>query len=444
MKRHHATIGPALAAASIVLMLVVGPAAWAQSSVDLHGWAGTQYRLRSTDGASDQDIYQYLNVDLNNDRAQVSGHFFGRITADIDGRQDNEAYYPFASVYDTRDQSVYGNLYSAYLDLNQVPGVKKVRLGRQSMYDAPVFLHFDGVMIESREWKEAAALALGAYGGSPSRFFESDNENDVVYGAWVQARPWAGARVRADYAHVDDDNLYGEQNDDFVALSAWQQLGPYARVHAFYSRLEDQNRDLQLDAVYYNPEMDFMVMASYYELLETQKIQSIDFDPFYAALFEYYPYWQGRVIATKGIGEMFYVEGGADLRQLKDDADAGNFNHEFVRYFGTLGMRDRESGLAASLTGEVWDSEDQLERIESLSGDVSYAPDKNFKISAGSYYALYKFDYYLSEEKERVQTYYTRLRYSPTEVLSLDGSYEYEDGEYDDFQTVKLGFRYSF
>ena len=43
-----------------------------------------------------------------------------------------------------------------------------------------------------------------------------------------------------------------------------------------------------------------------------------------------------------------------------------------------------------------------------------------------------------------MQTYYARLRYSPVESISLDAAYEFEEGDRNDFQTMKLGFRYSF
>jgi len=444
MKIKCGTFGRALAAAGLILSLAAGRAAWAQSSVDLHGSAISQYVYRSTDsGTTDQDVYQYLSLDLNNDQSAVSGHFFGRLTDDIDGHQQPKEFYPFASIYDTEDNPLVAHLYYAYLDLNRVPGLKKIRLGRMGLYDTPVPLYLDGGLVETNEWKEAGYLSFGAYAGSPVHFFESDTQSDYSYGAWLQGRPCSGSRLRADYAHVHDPNLYGIENDDFVALSAWQQLGQYVRLHGFYSRLEDDNRDLQLDGLYFNPKQDFMVSASYYQLLEAQTVQTIDFDSFYGAEFTYYPYRQYRLLASKGLGDHFFVEGGADLRALVDNSDRSNFNHDFIRYFGTVGMRDLPEGLTASLTGEVWDSNKQFETIETYGGDVSYR-QKRIKLSVGSYYSMFKYDYTLMEEQTRVQTYYARLRYSPVEAVALDAGYEFEEGDLEDFSTMKLGFRYSF
>lgn len=65
-------------------------------------------------------------------------------------------------------------------------------------------------------------------------------------------------------------------------------------------------------------------------------------------------------------------------------------------------------------------------------------------MSAGSYYSLYKYDYYISlGERTRVRTYYVKADYPFAQRYAASGSYEFERG-LEDYQTIKLGIRYDF
>jgi len=66
------------------------------------------------------------------------------------------------------------------------------------------------------------------------------------------------------------------------------------------------------------------------------------------------------------------------------------------------------------------------------------------KVNAGSYYSLYKYDYYSSlGERTNVRTYYVKCDYPFAQHYTLNGSYEFEQG-LEDYQTAKLGMRYDF
>jgi hypothetical protein len=323
-----------------------------------------------------------------------------------------------------------------------------LRVGRQTMYDSPVFVYFDGGRVETAPAKTLGNLQVGAYGGAPVNLYESYENNtqkDSIYGAYVQARPWNGGRMRLDWTHVKDEYLYGEMTDDFYALGAWQAITPYLQVHGKYTRFEDENHDALGRVTFYSPKWDLMVQGSYYELLEEESNRTVMFDPMYISNREYHPYWQGQLIVYKGLGDNFAAQGGYDQRQLKDDADVSNYNHEFSRYWGSLTMIGVPvDGLEVTGTGEVWDSEDQLEKIESYGADVTYRPARELATSIGAYYYLYKYDYYLDEEKNEVQTYYAKFKYAPKEGFGVGLLYEYEDDDFDDYQTVKVELKYQF
>ncbi len=435
--------GRVLAALVILACLIVSIRE--AGALDMSGRLSTQYRYRSTDHDSDQDLYQYLDLTLGDPyTAKVTASMFARGTADIDGRHDVDGHYVFDSITDAYESNINGRIYYAHLDFHRIKNLDRVTLGRQIMYETPVVIYFDGARVETAEAKEAGNLKLGLYGGMPVNLYETDpdNKEDALYGTFVQARPIRGGKLRLNWTHVDDKHLYGEDNDDFISLDLAQSLGDYLRLDGSYTFLEDQSRDWQGRAVYYHPGRDLMLQGSFYQLLETQKQESITFDPLYAPALEHHPYWQASLLASKGTGENFGVDAGADLRRLKDEEDRSDFNHGFERYFITLYVYDLVAdGLEISATGEVWDSEDQVELIQTYGADVSYEASENLKTSAGTYYALYEYDYYLDREEEQARTYYARVRYHRRQGLGFGLSYEYEENRFDDFSVLKADIK---
>jgi hypothetical protein len=101
--------------------------------------------------------------------------------------------------------------------------------------------------------------------------------------------------------------------------------------------------------------------------------------------------------------------------------------------------------LSISLTGEQWKAGPQ--RVNSTGADVSYAfksGRRSPKLSVGSYYSLYKYDYYISlGERTNVRTYYVKAAYPFAQRYAVNGSYELERG-LEDYKTAKLGIRYEF
>jgi len=449
----------ALVLFAAALAFLTAPAA--KSQVNLSGHASTEYRYRATEDETDQDVYVYLGLDAGDPYTDmVTGHLFARGAADVDGKTDVEdEFYVFDSADDTYDSSVTGRLYFAYLDFHKVTGIKKIRLGRQTIYWTPRVLYFDGALVETKEAEKYGNIMMGVYGGLPVNLFESDydlRDQDALYGAYCQARPLPGGRIRVNWTHLDDETLYAveddAENDDYYSVDLTQSFNQYLRVDANYTMLEEVGRDARGSITFYQPEWDFMLQASYYRLLEEQEQESITFDPFFAALFELHPYWQASVLAGKGLGDNFGIEGGYDIRMLSDEDDRGNFNHEFEHYFGTVYAVDLIDGLELSATGEVWDSIDQMEIIRTYGGDVTYRlMDGKLLTSAGTCFQLYEYDYYLDEEKDEVRTYYARVAYKQRQGFGFDLRYEFEDSESDngadageEFHVLRARLKYAF
>jgi hypothetical protein len=63
--------------------------------------------------------------------------------------------------------------------------------------------------------------------------------------------------------------------------------------------------------------------------------------------------------------------------------------------------------------------------ITSIGGEIGYTKPQTINISAGSFYSLYKYDYFIdADEKTDVYTVYSDVRYYIQPGLYFDGRYE--------------------
>ncbi len=426
-----------------------GPAAaeptWGERliGIPIRGTLTSRLRVRWTAYDHDTDLYETLSLSVGDaDRHTVTAYVLARAAADLDGKTDENGYYIFDSIENTYDSAVTAQLYEAYADVHRLGPVERVRLGRQSYYETPVVIAFDGGRVET-EALTGVKLQGGVYGGVPVHHHESSREGDWLVGAYAQARPWTGGRVRFDWLHVDDENYFGEASDDLFGLSAWQDLFDRLSLYAQYTRLESRNRDVQARVTWRQPKADLVVQASFYALLQTQRDYALEFDPYYSAALEYRPYYQVRGLLSKGFGSHLTVDGGAAARRLRDSADEGAYNHEFQRYFVSPALQDLPwKGLTTSVTGEYWNSDD--DDVWSWGADLTHKCSSDLKVSVGTCFFLYKYDYYASRERENVRTIYGRIRYKLTDGLRLDGRYENERNSNDTVHTAKLGLIWDF
>jgi hypothetical protein len=409
----------------------------------VHGSLSLRYRLRWTNDDTDQDLYGLFSFDVGDPETQaVTAHISLRGAVDLDGDRSHSEYYPFYSIEDTFGGSYNWRLYYAYADLHRIPGTGLVRIGRQMVHDTPEFAFVDGARIESEDLTKAA-IRFGAYGGLPTHLYESSSKGDFIVGAYGSARPWKGGKVRADWMYVRDETRATIHNNNLFGVALWQNVARNIELHGRYTALESRNRDLLVRGTWYEPDWDLQLRASYYGLLTKQEALALEFDPYTSSLFEYRPYHQESLFLSKGFGDHFVVDGGIDLRQLKDDDDESVYNHEFQRYFLTPTLSDiLLEGLSLSVTGELWDS-DQNE-ISTLGLDITQRVDEQWRGSIGTYYSLFKYDYLSQREKDDVRTYYARIEYRYNANWRFHAGYEYEDDDYDNYSTLRVGALWSF
>jgi hypothetical protein len=416
------------------------PAPEDSDELEIHGMFSTRFRGRVTSGDHDYDLYEFLELDVGDEeRDEWSGTLVADAALDMDGHAEPSS--PFQSLSDTYDSSLTARLYEAYVDNHSSKDLSRLRLGRQVVDRTPENVTFDGALIESRalsSWR----VNVGVYGGIPARIYSSSEPGDVVYGTYADARPWSGGHARFDWMHLEDDELLGEHQDDLLAFRLGQAFGERWKLDGSYSRLEGRDRDVSARATYTEAESDFDVQIAWFQLLETQNDLAVEFDPFTSVLLEQFPYYQGRLMASKGFGATFRLQAGFDVREVEDEDDVGEFNRDFMREWATVSLTDvLPAELALSLTGELWNS--HTDDIRTWGADLSRAVGSKARLALGSYYSLYKTDLYAVEEREDVRTYYVRLRTQGDTGWSWDVRYEFEDSS-DHYSTLKLGATWRF
>jgi hypothetical protein len=414
-----------------------------RESIPIHGSLASRYQGRWTNGEHDHDLTEVLSLEVGDKtKDPVTGFVLAEGLADLDGKPGNGGRGTFHSLADTYDGAVTGRLDHAYADLHVAPALETLRLGRQMIVETPVVAYLDGVRAETVEIGDQH-VRLGAYGGVPVQLFASSTLSDSMLGLFAQSRPWTGGRIRLDWMHVEDQGFFGPRRDDLLGLGASQSLGPSLRIEGQHTRIEDEARDVRLRASWYSPDSDLVLQASWYRLLETQKDLTVPFDPYYATLFELFPYQQFGVLASKSLGPHLDLQTGFDLRRVSQDADVGQFNRDFDRAFATTGIRGvLPAKLDLTLTGEVWDSPQS--ELRTFGADLSRRLGEKVDAAVGTYYSLFKYDLYQDRELDDVRTWYLKLDWKRSPQASFGLRYEFEDDSIGEYHSLRLGATWRF
>jgi len=404
-----------------------------QERAPLSVWLRSRYRVRTAGSQSDQDLYEVLAIDYEDPaHPEMEAHFLGRGAFDLDGNSGAL----LQSINDSRGDRIDADVFEGYVEAGTKNGDTRVRIGRQSDYLTPEIAHFDGVSVRSRI-EGPRGFEFGAYGGSNVTFDSSTSEDESLFGAFAQSRPWKGGRARLDWMHLNDDRLLGQDENDLVGLGLWQTWKAWT-ASAEYTRLEDRDRDLELRARWSDEAGQTSVQARYFQLLETQNQRALFLDPFTQALQTYFPFRQWGLSGWRALSEDVDLDLGFDVREVDDSGDIGTFNHDWRRYYATVTWRELiANAWTVSITGD-WYDDDQNEST-ALGGDLSRDFGKVWKLSLGTYYSLYKYDFFTASERDDVQSYFTKLIWRHSDMWTFDLQYEYEDDDDEQYHTLRWG-----
>jgi hypothetical protein len=410
----------------------------AETAVPWSGTLSSRYRARHGAGATDQDLVARLSVDIGRrEHDAFTFHVSARGFADLDGRSSNGA---FSGLDHSFGDDVHGYLYRAHLDAHELPHLELARLGRQDLDETPTPVSFDGLRVDSERFGQRHVW-LSAYGGVPVHQFAASRNGDGVYGLALGGNPWSGARVRVDWMDLKDEFLALDRHDALLGARWWQNVGD-VQLHGLHTWRDGTPRDLQVGARGQIAE-PVQFTCDYRELLRTQRAEVTQLDPFYAIAFEYVPYRQLEATLSGDLDDHVGVAVGSEIRRLSDRNDERAFNREFEHYHADLTLQDLGvKGLSLTLSGNLWQSTG--EAFRAVAGDLEYRPDRDLRLTLGSAYDLFRYDAFDDRERLHVRSWHLRADRRVGAALRVDGSYEYERSDDDEFHQFRLGVTWTF
>lgn len=399
-------------------------------------WGGmlwTRYRARHGAGSSDQDLVARLSLDFGNEtRDPYTVHVAGRLWADLDGRDPNNA---FNGLNQSFGNDFNGLLYSAHVDAHQLPHLDLARLGRQDLVETPVPVTLDGLRLDSERMGPAKVM-FSAYGGVPVHYFEATSSGDAAYGLASEFVPWQDARLRLDWMSLHDEYLALDHDDEVLGARWWQELRGVS-LHGLHTWVDGKPRDLQVGARATTDSL-ITITIDYRELLTTQRAQVNELDPYYEMMAEYRPYRQLDASVNTDLGDNLTWNVGSSVRRLSDQSEAGTYNREFERVYTDVDIHAfGVNGLSFSIGGDYWNA--QGEGFQTFRGDVEYRPDANVRVILGTGYDLFRYDSFANTERVHVRSIYLQTDYRLSARTRLDAAYEYDRDDLDEFHLFRLG-----
>lgn len=396
----------------------------------LKGSLSVRYRHRRTGDAEDSDLYQVLQLRAEGER--VAAALSVRFAEDLDRPSDTPGYHPFDSLDDT-----YGprttRLYTAYVDV-RFDGLQ-LRGGRQILDELPEALPFDGGSVRAG----TETVELAAFGGVPVNLFESSPENDLTYGGWAGLRPWRRAFLRAEYIHLEDENLFGIFDDDLIGASFEQGLGAFL-FSGRHTWLEREGREAVVRLSGFLPEAGFLFDFRARYAYERQQAMSFALDPFATFMFDVEPHFDLTLRASQAFGPHWTLDASVTERRFVRDGQETAYNHEFTRW--SLGPRAAFGAVSFSASADYWDS--TQDEFWTAAGDVAWEFHPGLAAALSSGYALYVIDVVTGEERERVRTYAASLRWALDAATRLDLRFTLEENELGSWRVLDLGIRHAF
>jgi hypothetical protein len=305
--------------------------------------------------------------------------------------------------------------------------------------------------------RPASSVNLTLYGGAAINLYEigRSETDDTVAGAGLDLYPTASTGISLDYATLKDARDYLEMTDvedKLWSLRIWQRFAPSLKATAKYRYQNDEARDLTIRILGAFPGTGTEIGASYLRQFRTQAEQTNALSPFVDVMGYSDPYQSFEVKLRQFFGKRYAVNLAYFKRELIGDSLPGTFNREYTRSAAGFEVGDLFiANLSLTLSGDQWRSPGSpaaTERTYTSGGaDIGYAFGKKgsmTRINAGTYYSLYKYDYYLQlGERTNVRTYYLNTTIPVVKQVALNLGYEYEHS-IEKYQTFKAGIRYDF
>jgi len=404
------------------------------------------------DDESDHDLRLFLSGHLLDKSDRFAGDLSMGIWHDLDGVSEVGRPSSFSSIDDyDAPQSWHDpyDIYSLYGEYHSSNSLSLMRAGRQTTeYGRPIT--FDGATVKLNLVKPYVDWAI--FGGRTVHFFEISSglfENWLASTA-VAIRPLRSLRVEMDYRYAAeayanaDTSSVGRVNDHSYGLLAFYELNEWARFKGYLrglnSRASNAGGGTRLEWIEGQLGIDAEVDG---QLTTLRSFNERD-DPYFEVLGASLPHLKVNLDIWKAVTTDYGDYGahfGWQERLLTND-EPNRFNRDFGRIYLLLEANDIAiSGPFASMVIEYNYSlssvglENNSLFVIGGSAGFQWRP---FKVTLGSYYYRYKYDYYIDLiELENVRSYFGEFRYDPVEWFSIRLNYQFEQFDRD-LHTITL------
>ncbi len=417
---------------------------WSWKKVKASGRLDLRYEGRFSEGRNgqeDHDLYQRLQLNLDPlFHEKVSLTFLGRLSEDLDGREKRVDV--FRDVLDSFDSSADLRIFNLYLGLKDVVLEDSLlTLGRQYNI-APETVLFDGIRYE----KGFSKVDTYAYFGRRQSFFENAFD-DTVWGAGVSYRPFSATRLMVDYTHIEEDGI----DNDLVAFTARQRIGPYVNLFSRYEFIDERPRDLRLQANIDIPQWALFFDVRYFRSFSTIREESNNVTSFFEILGPLFPYEEWEAIVTKSFkDDKFVLNAGVQVRDVLESDEIGSFNREFDRYFAGFSVEDVWWGVDLDTVWERWLVEEEDETTTSIGVELSKQFADKLEATIGTDFVKYKVEFAQNLDKFRetidVRAYFGRLSWKVREGQTVQVGYQFEKDSTDEepFHRIQLAYAIEF
>ncbi len=414
------------------------------SQMDISGTYHFTYQFRNTGSVDDNDLFQYLSLNVKNVwKDRIDMHFSMLWHEDLDDDSDLRSFDnfdPFLDIDQANNNAV--RVFTGYANVKDlVFDDSELRLGRQ-YFEEIDHVHFDGA---AYTFEPIDRLEVALFGGEPVAFYSS-TAGDAVYGTNLAYRFTPQTKAALRYYRYDADPF----TDDLAAAEIWHLLNQSIQAHAEFSLLDGKPYILQGDLLTRFDAIDLDTTFQIVHLFESIADQTLNFNPVFPLLNSHEPFTRVSVNTIKGMGDYWSLTAGIDVLEAEQADAVTNFtNRDFQRYSAGVEVYPIET-VTVSVSGEYWDV-DPNDEFTGITGEVEYEPTPKWTLSAGVDYGeyvqefrdefLFNFgDNSIFRVSPDVITYFSRVRWKPRENVFSNLWFEVEDNDVDqdEFYSVRV------
>jgi hypothetical protein len=417
----------------------VRPAIADEGSLSLSGLLQLRYDGRYLSDGEDDDHKLHQIADINVKKKDWEHFKFtlcGDIIEDIDSEDDDDQTDRTRTVHDTWDSSSHGYLYICQAEIYELDRLNYARFGRQYVSHELATTHLDGFNLLLNLNLFDRQIKPFVYAGIPVRLYENSHYFDAQeVGGGAHIHLDRSTKITLEHQFIKEEpdivGTYGESGTNRYQQSAFAIRRYFPRIgHGYISLFLLDNSPKTIDTRFslLVDRLDLDIDASYF--YQFRRITETPPTSVYTGLTgTIKPYHNFTLDVMKGVyKERIWVSAGTQWRLLDSGEDETEFNHSYNNQYLALIIDDLlMKNVQLSLQADFWqvvdgDNEDE---ILSFGGEIAYRKPKTINISLGSFYSLYKYDYFADTgEKTDVYTIYSDIRYYIQPKLYLDARYE--------------------